>query len=116
VCDVPHIPKLFARGVLTPLVDAQLIDIKSINWLAPPSEDEDDYIEVEGNFKVMAHYLLLKNPKDMAAWFATNCKVFLEKTCVEAVSDQSYLIQEITEDFGSDADKAAAICSAMGLK
>jgi hypothetical protein len=87
VCDVPHLPKLFAKGVLIPLVDAHLIDIKSINWLAPPSGDEDDYIESEGNFKVMAHYLLVKNPKDMAAWFATNCKVFLEEKYVDAVSD-----------------------------
>lgn len=107
VCDVPHLPKLFANFVLISLVDAKLIDIKSINWLATDKgDDEDDYIESEGNFKVMAHYMLAKNPKDMGAWFADNCKVFLEGAYKDAVCDAAYLITEITEAFGDDADKA----------
>jgi len=117
VCDVPHLPKLFANMVLIPLVDAKLIEVKNINWLATPGEeDEDDYIESEGNFKVMAHYLLAKEPSNMSAWFADNCKVFFGETYKEAITDASYLIQEITEDFGDDGDKAEAICAAMGLK
>lgn len=117
MCDVPHLPKLFANFVLIALVDAKLIEIKAINWLATPSgEDEDDYVECEGNFKVMAHYLLAKKPSNMGAWFADNCKVFFEDTYKDAIQDASYLIQEITEDFGDDADKAKAICAAMGLE
>jgi len=114
VCDVPHLPKLFAMGVLIPLVDAQLIEIKSINWL-PPAE-EDDYVEVEGNFRVMAHFLNAKhgsNTKEMSAWFKANCKVFMEDRFIEAVSDAAYLITEITEDLG---ENSAAICDAMGIK
>merc|ERR1711957_229784 len=107
------IPKLFAMGVLIPLVDAQLIEIKSINWL-PPAE-EDDYVEVEGNFRVMAHFLNAKynDTKEMSAWFNANCKVFMEDRFTDAVSDAAYLITEIKEDLG---EKAAAICDVMGIK
>lgn len=110
---MPHLPKLFAMGVLIPLVDAQLIEIKSINWL-PPAE-EDDYVEVEGNFRVMAHFLNAKynDTKEMSAWFNANCKVFMEDRFTDAVSDAAYLITEIKEDLG---EKAAAICDAMGIK
>jgi len=64
----------------------------------------------------MAHYLLIKSPKEMPTWFATNCKAFLEQTYLDAVNDVKYLIEEITEDFGSEGEKAAGICAAMGLK
>jgi len=93
-----------------------LIEIKSINWL-PPAE-EDDYVEVEGNFRVMAHFLNARhgsNTKEMSAWFKANCKVFMEDRFTEAMNegDAAYLITEITEDLG---ENSAAICDAMGIK
>jgi len=107
------LPKLFTKGVLIPLVDAGMIEIKSIKWMAPV-EEEDDYVESEGHFKVMAHFIHAK--KLDATWFASNCKVFLEKTYVEAVSDVNYLIEELSGEIGIDNHEAADLCATMGLK
>lgn len=62
VADVPALPKLFANYVLLPLMQNKMLELKQIKWnkemtKEDPEAEEEDYIEVEGHYKVMAHVM-----------------------------------------------------------
>jgi len=56
VADVPALPKLFANYVLLPLINNKMLELKQIKWNKEMTEEED-YLEVEGHYKVMAHVM-----------------------------------------------------------
>lgn len=97
VADVPALPKLFTQGVLIPCINAGVVQLKQMKWQGPPEDPDDDFIEVEGHYIVMAHVItsdLCKGSKaDKMKWFSTNVPTMTEKTYVDAVLEVNYLIE-----------------------
>lgn len=116
--DVPHICKTFATCVLIPLIDLEMVNFAKIKWHSDaPAETEEDeeFKEVEGHYKVMAH--LIQKHKYDAEWMKKNCPVLLsEDDSLKHILDHKQLVEDIQMDLKPlDADEADKICTIMGL-
>jgi hypothetical protein len=120
VADVPALPKLFTNGVLMPCINAQAFKFSQIKWQAPPQEGEEDYLEVEGHYIVMANVIVDQckgmSIEDKKKWFKTNVPLMTEDTYLEAVPEANYLIDLVTESLGCSAEEGEEVCGIMGFK
>jgi hypothetical protein len=116
-CDVPSICKTFATCVLMPLIALEKVDFAKIKWQsdAPAeAEEEEEFKEVEGHYKVMAH--LIHAYKYDAAWMKKNCPVLLsEDDSLKHVLEHKTLVGDIGKDLSVSAEEAEKICTIMGL-
>lgn len=105
--DVPHICKTFATCVLNPLIDLDMLNFTKIKWHSDaPAEEDEEFKEVEGHYKVMAH--LIHKHKYDAAWMKKNCPVLLsEEDSLKHILDHKQLVEDIKMDLTPlDADDA----------
>ena len=100
-----------------PLMALEKVDFAKIKWHsdAPAeAEDEEEFKEVEGHYKVMAHLIHAYNYD--GAWMKKNCSVLLsEDDSLKHVLEHKQLVEDIGTDLSVSADDAEKICTIMGL-
>lgn len=117
VSDMPKLPKLFASGVLIPMIEEKVIDLKNIKW-CENLEDED--LEVEGHYILMAHVMVKvgrgMSVADKTKWFKDNVPTMTTKEYYGGVFNADYLKDQIRDSLECTAEEAREICSVMGIK
>jgi len=92
VSDIPALPKQFASGVLIPMIEEKVIDLKNIKW-QENMEDED--MEVEGHYIMMAHVMVKvgrgMSVADKTKWFKDNVPAMTTKEYYAGIMDVEYL-------------------------
>lgn len=119
MADVPALPRLMTFGVLLPCINAKAFTFSAIKWQAPPQEGEEDFLEVEGHYIVMANVIMDQckgmSKEDKTKWFKTNAATMTEQAYLNGIPDNNYLIELVTESLGCSATEAEDVCSVMNI-